>query len=267
MVAVALLGASLADVLMGILFAYAGRRIARRSVGVEGRLAARGFATWWYAIGILVAIEGARGIAASYGLLAQPSVTMLFLVIWYFWIVVLSAAMWGLLVYVSYLYRGTLTIAAPLALFYSAWAAIAIWQSARAGPIFVPSEFVTLVTYETPMASWVEIAFFAFLYLPQLVGIALYLGLYTRVTTRQARVRMLAIGIGLAMWLGSNLIAAVLAVLDTSEWQIAKRVLGLTVSIVILASYAPPAPVGPPPSRSDLRSRAEAMEARLRELV
>jgi hypothetical protein len=267
MVAVPLLAASLADVLMGALFAYAGRTIAQRKVGVEARRAARGFSTWWYAIGFLVGVEGARGIVASYGLLSISAVTTAFLVIWYVWVIVLSAAMWGLLVYVAYLYRGTRTIAAPLAFFYSAWAAIAIWQTARAGPMFVPSEFVTLVVYETPLASWVEIAFFAFLYLPQLVGIALYLGLFRRVTTRPARARLLAIGLGLAVWLGANLVAGVLDLIETSEWQVAKRVLGLAVSIVILASYGPPAPAGPPPSRGEIRSRSEAMGARLRELI
>lgn len=267
MVAVPLLAASLADVLMGALFAYIGRRIAQRKVSVDARLAARGFATWWYAIGFLVTVEGARGIVASYGLLSISGVTTAFLVTWYVWVIVLSAAMWGLLVYVAYLYRGTRAIATPLAFFYSAWAAIAIWQSASAGPIFVPSEFVTLVAYETPLASWVELAFFVFLYLPQLVGIALYLGLFRRLSTRQARVRMLTIGLGLALWLGANLVAAVFGLIETSEWQIAKRVLGLAVSVAILASYAPPAPVGPPASRSEIRSRSEAMQARLRELV
>lgn len=267
MVAAPLLFASVVDVLMGALFAYAGVAIARRPVGPEARLASRGFSLWWYAVGTLVVIEGARGIVASFDLLSRPFATNVFLALWFLWIALLGAAMWGLLVYLTYIYRGTDRAAWPLALFYGAWSALAIWQTAIAGPLFTPGNYTTLVTYETPLAKWAELAFFLFLYVPQIGAIALYLRLYTRVGPREARTRMLAIGLGLAAWIGSNLVVALLDVIETDAWQIAKRVIGLVVSILILATYAPPAPASRPPSARELALRSDAMAARLRELI
>lgn len=267
MPAIPLLVASLADVLMGGLFAYIGRAIAKRPVGPEARLAARAFSLWWFSIGFLVAADGLRGFAGSYDLLSRPSIASAFVVVFELWIVVLSAAMAGLLLYLAYLYQGSTRLAVPLAIFYGAWAAIAIWQTAIAGPTFVPGRFVTLVEYTTPLADWVELAFFLLLYVPQIVAIVLYLRLLPQVRSREARVRMLATGLGLALWIGSNLAAAILDAIDADAWQIAKRAIGLVVSLAILATYAPPAPLAREKGPSNGRPRDEALARRVRELV
>lgn len=267
MPAIPLLVASLADLLMGALFAYIGRAIAKRTVSAEARLAARAFAAWWYAIGTLVAVEGVRGIVGSYGLLSRADVANVFVVAFGAWIVVLGVAMASLLLYLAYLYRGNTRLAIPLAVFYAAWAAIAIWQTSLAGPIFVLSRYATLVEYEAPLAAWVELAFFLLLYAPQIVAIALYLRLFPRVVGREARLRMLAIGVGLGVWIGSNLVAAILDLIPADGWQIARRGIGILVSLAILATYTPPTPLRPGEARREPTRLDEALARRVRELV
>jgi len=232
----ALLAASLVDVAMGVAFGLVARVILRRPVSLESRAGARAFAVWWAGIGFLVAFEGIRGVVAA----VTGSVGVVFAVIWYAWIVALAGSMWGLVVYLAYVYTGTHRVAVPLALFYSAWSAFALWQTARAVPVFMPSDLAVFTSYQTPIPEGVEVAFFAFLYLPQLVGIALYARLYGKAAEPFARFRIASTSIALGLWLGINFFASVADWTEIDAWQIGRRALGLAASLAILLAHAPP---------------------------
>lgn len=269
MALVSLLVASLADVLMGALFAYVGLAIGRRHVTPDARIASIGLRLWWFGIGFLTASDGVRGVVASVGDLEAPWARVTFLAVWYVWTIVLSASMWGLIVYVAYLRTGTHRIEAPLAIVYIVWAIVAVGVTATAGPLFTPTPLTTLVSYQTPLATWVELAFFFVLYLPQLVSIALYLRILRRIDEREARFRVLVTGIGLGLWIGMNLLAAILDLFSTESWQVTKRVLGLAVSVSILLAHVPPPGLRrwferPSPSRETRRAE---LDARVRQLV
>lgn len=266
MVAVGLLLASAADVLMGVLFALVGSAIWRRHVTPDARQAARAFTLWWYGIGALVVVEGARGIVASVGALDTLLFAALFQAAWYAWVFILAASMWGLLTYLLYLYTGSYRGEITLAIFYGAWAAVAIWQTALAGPTFRPTQLATLVEYRVPLPAWVQALFFLTLYVPQLAGIGLYLRMGRAATGGEARFRVRATGWGLLVWLGANLVAGIANVVPSDEWQVAKRILGVTVATLILVSYRPTYEMRRQLSRPN-EERDAALQARARELV
>ena len=106
-----LLVASLVDVVSGAFFIIVGGLVSRRAVHPTARTAARMFALWWYALAGLTIVAG---FASSGGLLGivtalagtaqiTPLVSSGFVLAW---LLLSCIALWGLLDYLGFLFRG-----------------------------------------------------------------------------------------------------------------------------------------------------------------
>lgn len=245
MVDITLLAASLFDVVSGAFFAFVGVLVSRRTVSREARLAARTFTVWWYALAGLTIIAGFAnsggllGVAAAVAGTAAitPSIVLGSVLAW---LLLSCIALWGLLHYLIYLFRGR-SFAAPLGAAYVIvfviFALVVLQQSPQE---VVASKFGVRVVYEHPVTGFALVMLLLFLVLPQIGGALAYASIYPRVEDATARYRVALVSTSLLAWLGLSLLAAVLRVETTDAWLVFARLLALASATAILVAFAPP---------------------------
>lgn len=237
----ALAAGSIADVAAAMLFAYTGSRIAIRRVSAGSRLANAGLAVWWLSIAGIWLLDGLRGFAVLARGVGDPIVVEAAIALYYVYVLLLCAALWGLLTYLGYLIRGR-SVAALLGLFYGAYFAIAAYAVSIASPdALVTNGWAAWVAYARPLPQMAEASLLLFLLVPQLGGAIAYLGLARRVREPLARYRVLVVGTALLLWIGFNLLADLSGVHHAPAWEIGRRVLAIAASAAVLAGYHPPA--------------------------
>lgn len=240
-----LLAVSLADVVSGAFFAFVGVLVSRRTVSREARLAARSFTAWWYALAGLTIVAGfanSGGLLGVVTALAGTAAITPVIVVGFVltWLLFSCIALWGLLHYLIYLFRGR-TSAAPLGIGYTIlfviFALVVLQQSPQG---VVASRFGVRVAYEQPVAGFALVMLLLFLVLPQIGGALAYASIYPRVEDPTARYRVALVSTSLLAWLGLSLLAAVLRVETTDAWLVFARLLALASATVILMAFAPP---------------------------
>ncbi len=245
MTALALLVASLVDVVSGIFFLVVGILVSRREVSREERLAVRMFTAWWYALAGLTIVSGLANNGGLLGVVTAiagtaaitPSVASRFVLAW---LLLSCVALWGLLGYLVYLFRGK-SHAAPLGAFYAGLFVVFTLVALRESPQgVVVSQFGVRVVNLYPVAGWVLIVLLLFLVLPQIVGAIAYASLYRQVEDPAARYRVASVSASLVAWIGLSFLAAALRVETTDGWLVFARFLALASATAILIAYAPP---------------------------
>lgn len=230
-----LLAASLVDLAVAGLFAYVGRRVTARHVssGSEGANAA--WATWWFAIAVLWGMDAARGLAAAVG--AAGPLGDVFLFLHYAYVGILCVALWALLSYLVFLFRGV-DARVPLAAAYGAYFVVASAAIAYAGPDSVRvGDWATSIEYARDLPRLAEVGLLVFLLLPQVVGAAAYLSLARRTRDDATKRRILLVGSALVAWIGVSLAADLASLGGEAAWEIARRGLAVAASVTILVAY------------------------------
>lgn len=224
----------------------------RRTSRADDERAVRAFSTWWLALGGSTACTAMIDLAAT--LVPPPTIAVALLR--GFSLAFLSVAFWGLLVHVAYVYSGR-DASRPLAIVYAALTAAVLAHLVYAEPVGVTvTPWTAEVLAGRPAVAWVTPLFVLAYLFPPLVASIAYARLVPRATDAGQRARLLATGIGLALWLSSYLLARLS---DADLWQFVTRVaIGLAVAIAIWRAYFP-APSGVPPN--------VALDERLRQLI
>lgn len=235
-----LLVGSTAELAAAVLFAFTGRKTAARRVSADARVPNAGLTAWWMSIALLWLIDAARGYAVAARGPTDRFVHDAFVALFYIAVLVLCVALWGLLNYLVFLYRGR-HATAPLGIFYGAYFLVASVAVAAARPDEIRlGAWATHVTYDVPLAPGVEASLFLFLLAPQLAGAAAYLSLARRASDPMQRYRIVVVGTTLLVWIGVNLAADLLRITYDDAWQIARIALGILAATAILSAYAPP---------------------------
>lgn len=236
----ALLVGSAAQLAAAFLFAFTGRTIARRRVSTQSRLPQGALTAWWTSIALLWLIDAARGVAVALWGPTDAAVRDTFVALFYVSVFLLCVALWGLLTYLVFLYRGR-DASVPLGIFYGSYFVVASVTVAFARPDAIRvGTWATHVVYETPLPTPLEASLFLFLLVPQLVGAAAYLSLAGRTPDPLQRYRVIVVGTTLLIWIGANLTADLAQLTYEDTWQVLRVALGVLASVAILTAYSPP---------------------------
>lgn len=221
--------------------------------GQDGR-ALRAWSIWWAGIGAATATVGIRlllGAVDRTG--AVPLVQTV-------GIVFTGGAMWGLLAYLGYIYTGRMTVGRIAAWSYGILVTLTVAFIAWAAPheVVVRSWTVESMSVGAPLGSAMDIILMLAFLVPPIIAGALILRLLPNIQDAAQRRRILAVGIGIPLWI---LVHVAARVSDADAWQfIARVVLGLAVALTIAWAYG----VGP---RRPERPVDAGFEARVRALV
>lgn len=200
------------------------------------------FATWWAGLAAnalltaLFALSLAAGVAS-----AALAWTLLVLTA-----LVISAALWGLLSYLAYVYTGRLVWIERLAHVWAAIAAGLVLLVVHLAPTgATPAALGYKLEFGREVTPTIALAFAALAGAPAMLGAVGYLGLYRRADTREARYRILIVACALGVWIGWTLLSVVLQMDVAAEgfWPlvVANRALGLIVPSLVVLAYRPPA--------------------------
>jgi hypothetical protein len=217
-------------------YLYLGILMARRPVSVEARLPALQFAIFWFGLAGASVLGGILSLTAAWVVPSLP-VVLSFL---YFDILVISAALWGLISYLIFLYSGRNRVL-PITLLYIVEYGLLVYYitASQANGVTVTAGSVD-PTYSMMPTGLVVIVPVLLLVIPELVASVAYLTLFFRTHDRTVRYRVLLVSLGILAWFlldflnigsapGSGL--ALLAV---------GRLLEILAALVVLAAYYPP---------------------------
>lgn len=246
MTAIPLLVASLADAIAGLFFVLVGIIVSRKAVHPDSRSAMRMFAVWWYALAGLTMVAGFSNSGGLLGIITSlagpaqitPPIASLFVLTW---LLLSCIALWGLLDYLSFLFRGR-SYAVPLGVAYAilfiVFTLIVLQESPQG---IVASQFGVRVVLEHPVTGPALVMLLLFLIGPQMGAALAYATIYARVKDSAARYRVALVSMSLLAWIGLSFIAAALRVDTTDGWLVFARVLAIASATTILLAYAPPA--------------------------
>jgi hypothetical protein len=207
-------------------------------------LALRMFAVWWVATGANILIASAFIAAASaewthLGLQLAYAVVQRLL---------LALALTGLVYYLLVLLRGRARLW-PIVLFYSGYCALLLWSLFAGDPIGVyVGDWRTDLTYANPDfgAPWLRLVNGLALILPP-VGLSIAaMVVARRLPPGQAAQhnRIVLVGSALVVWWVVAAIAGQQDAFGNESFQVFNRLLGLSMSLVVLAAYRSPAWLG-----------------------
>jgi hypothetical protein len=224
------------DVVATAIYLFLGWRFARRPVSPENRLPTLQFSLFWLGLGLVTFLGAAESAMVS---VAPPSLPAV-VTATYIEILLLSAALWGLVGYLIRLYTGR-SFLVPLTVLYAVLYVLLVYFITASGPAGVT---VTLgrvsLQFATPISGPVLGILFVILIVPEYLGAVLYFTLFFRTRDPTARYRIALVSWGLvgffsvgtanvAARLGGSLGAVTLGAL-----------LGLVPVLVILMAYYPP---------------------------
>lgn len=237
MVSSTLLAAALFAFVAAAVYAYVGDRLRRRRVSEEARLAAQLFSLWWLALAGATAITGLTHLAGALGntdLALHVTLTSVNLLL-------ICAALWGLLYYLVYLFTGRKGAVVPLSVFYAAYYVSLVYYVTSSHPAAVElRRWQAALVYEQPLAGPLFTALVLLLVVPQIVGALAYFTLFFRVRDRTQRYRIGVVSWSIVLWFGSALVAAAAGLGQNDAWQVASRAIGLGAALAILMAYEPP---------------------------
>lgn len=233
-----LIAASIVSLTVAAVYAFVGYRISsRRNVSPPAQRAVLFFSVWWYGLAANIGLGGALYFAAGFGFTDFG----LQLTYAYLQRLLLAVSLVGLLYYLIYLLTGKDLLLA-IGAYYGAFYMLLTYSLARGEPtgVLVGSWRVDLV-YAAAPEPILRLVNFAMLVLPPVIGSLLYFRLFFKVKERRQRYRIALVSWGLAVWWVVAVVAGQREAQGSEAFQLANRLFGLFVALVILAAYVPPA--------------------------
>lgn len=222
------------------IYAYVGSQIAGRTVSSAARLASAMFAIWWYGLAGVSFISGVLNLCAAAGLRDLN----LWLTFGMFNLLLLCAALGGLLYYLVFLYTGSRRALAPLAAFYALLYVALMYLVNLATPTHIEiGRWRAEVKYVEEFNQAYAILFVILLLVPQMLAALAYFSLFFQTTDLTQRYRIALVSGAIVLWFGVSLAVGFVGGREFSEsdiWQVLSRVLSLLAPFMILVAYKPP---------------------------
>lgn len=222
---------------IGLVYGAVGRVTIRRHVEGDGKLAAKLFGFWWYALALLQAVSAGVRVLAYFD--ALP--TAIYVTITYVTILVLCASLWALVYYLSYLFTGSRRLLGPITAFYVAYYAFLTYYITLREPIGVAiASWGVELEYAREIAGAPLALLVLLLVVPPILGALGYARLFTKVEDATQRYRIGLVSFSLAAWFGIVLFAWITELSEQPWWQFASRGVSLTAALLVYSAYRPP---------------------------
>lgn len=233
--------AGLFAVPVGLVYAWIGRRFHGRAVSREAETAITAFTTWWYGLAGFTLLEGAQTLLAAAGV----GPLNLFVGLAFLETLVLVAALWGLVVYLAYVWLGPSpwSVAAAAGGYLGCFLVISYLISMARPTGLEVGVWTVGLAYAAPPTPLAEALLGALLTAPPVLGALAYLSLVPRVDDPTRRYRIVAVSAGVLVVFGGPLAGTLTGLEALAVWPLAVRGLGLLGALLMLAAYAPPRPV------------------------
>ncbi|HWH09341.1 MAG TPA: hypothetical protein VNX21_09080 [Candidatus Thermoplasmatota archaeon] len=223
---------------IALLYARVGLQMQRRLATTrDGARALRSFALWWHALAALTALGALRSLLGGLDVLHRaPHATLTFL-----GVLLLPAALAGLVDYLAYIYAGTPRWRRPIYAAHAAMAAFFLGLVVWMHPIGVAArDWSVPIQYENQLGGPLLALALALVLAPVLAGSAAYLTLAFRVRDPTARFRIVTVSGAFLAWFGSAALANALGWSQWYWWPLVARGIALGATLLILLAYNPP---------------------------
>ncbi len=215
---------------------YVGLRLARRPVSPETRLPAMQFVLFWLGLAASTALTAILSVIAAFQL---PPVGLV-VAFEYYDIVVVAAALWGLICYLWFLYYGRSGIV-PVTSLYILEFGLLVYYVSSSGPNGVSVSYGTVSpAYSTSSTIVVTILAVLILVIPEFVAAFAYLRLYFRTRDRTIRYRIALVGGGLVAFFFLDFVNFGSLSGGSLVWIFIGRLLVIVAALIILMAYYPP---------------------------
>lgn len=196
------------------------------------------FVSWWVLIGCNKLLSAIAGLGAAQGWLSADA----FIAIIYVNLAVLAVSLACLMSYLLYLFTGTMRSAAWVALGYLAFYLVLVYNVSAGQPNGVAiGSWKATHTGASQAPDAVRLLVLVLLFVPQVVGAALYASLRGKLTASLARYRVTLVPVAIVAWSLSILLIALPAFVESPAMQVGSRLVGATAGLVTLMAYRPPA--------------------------
>lgn len=233
-----LLISALFALLTAAIYSYLAWRLRDREVSSnETRLAWRLFIMWW------LCLAGSTLVGAMLNLLGAFDITNLplFVTITQVNLLIVCAALWGLLYYLVYLFTGSSRYLIPLSIYYFVFYAVLVYYISASAPADVRiGRWSTSLMFGNQISGPLFLVVLGMLVIPQILGGIAYFSLYFRVDDSTQRYRILLVSWSIIVWFGSALVASLVGLTEMDSWQLTSRLIGLIATLLVLFAYYPP---------------------------
>ncbi|MFO1534188.1 MAG: hypothetical protein ABR586_00835 [Thermoplasmatota archaeon] len=230
-----------------IVYAAVGYQVGRRPVSPQGQLAQRMFQAWWYGLAGLSVFTPLVAILSMLGLDTFDVMLVLVQAL----LIVIFAAIAGLVYYLLYLYTGKRWVLGAVAAYFLV---MIVWleyllMAAHISGWGVPPDggaktFLDASGQRIQTNPLQGLLFGLLVAVPPLVSAAAFFLLYFRLDGREQKYRIAMVSAALVVWFGSSLVGTVTGLsrdpATQQAWQMANMVVALFASSVVYVAYKPP---------------------------
>ncbi len=219
-------------------YAFVGFRLGRRTAASSDVLVARGlFTVWWWCLAGSTFVTGVLSLFGSFGVANLP----LFVTATYVNVLLICAALWGLLYYLFYLFTGGRRMLVPLTVFYLVYCGFLVYYITASSPGGVRiGRWSTSLLYSSEMTGPLFAVAVGLLLAPHILAALAYFTLCFRVRDATLRYRIVLVSWGIIIWFASPLVALASGKAQTDAWQVASKAVGLLATFIVLVAYLPP---------------------------
>ena len=211
----------------------------RRDLGAGATLANRLFATWWIGLGIMYLATGPYTLAIAAGW-RDLALTLAYIDFVFLDVVV---AMWALLGFLLYVYRGRHDALVPLGVAYAGLAFLLLWLVPWLDPVGFKEN--GSLEFAQSLGGWSSALLGLAFSVPIFLAAVAYLSLAFRVDERAPRYRIGMVGGAFVLRFGWSILSSALGIsrrFPDAVWpDVVNNALTLLVPIVVILAYRPPA--------------------------
>ncbi len=220
-------------------YGYLGFRLAERPVSAALRWPAMQFALFWLGLAGSTLLGGLLSVEAT----VQVPPLSLVLTFLYYDLLLVCVALWGLIGYLGFLYRGR-SILVPVSLLYVLEYGLLVYYvtAGNATSVSVTAGSVNPV-YSTPVTGLLVAIPILILVLPEFVAALAYFTLYFRTKDRTVRYRVTLVSWGLIAWFLFDFFDFGALFGGGLTGLLIGRLLILLAAVVVLLAFYPPASV------------------------
>lgn len=219
---------------VAVLYFFVGRAVLDPGAPRPERMARNAFALWWFGLAARTTREAVGNLLVVAGIDDVAFHTSLE----YLGFVFLFVALAGLMYYLLYLYTGRPWVIYPISVFYGLFLFIAFYLTNLRNAVGLEiDEWSVGLDYASPASPLFLNLLLGALLVPLVIGVVLYLLLYTKVSAPIQKRRIQLVAGALLFWFGSVSIAVVMNLNDHDYWGFVSRVIALIAAVVILYAY------------------------------
>lgn len=217
-------------------YLYVGDRLALRRTSAETRVPALQFALFWFGLAASTFLTGIESLIAAFGTVPL-GIAVSFLI---YDTAVITAALWGLICYLWFLYTGRSGVV-PISILYIVEFGLVVYYSSAGNPTGVT---VTYGTVQLVLSSsvYLPITIVAVLILivPEFAAGLAYLRLYFRTHDRTVRYRIAFVGGGVLGWFLLDFVNVGSLTHGSLVGLFLGQLLLILAALVVLMAYYPP---------------------------